>query len=211
MRAGARRGRHRTRDSSDGAAELARTPGDGHRSRANASLDYDCCCGECSHYPRPSNEAMARRRCARWHLADHEAQVGHPLKQFTVTHRVHAVYAVRHDRDRAATTRQGRSMGSALDAVRTAGHDKPFSVGEVRGKLLGHMVAVRGRSPRARDRDQIAERSREERGRPTSPQEVRPSVAKIVERGSLLLVAGSQRADTGALGCDDVLLKCPRV
>ncbi len=133
---------------------------------------------------------MARRDCAGWHLTDHEAQVGHPLKQFTVTHRVHAVCAVRHDRDRVAAGCKGRSMGRSFDAVCTAGHDKPLSVGEVGGKLPGHMVAVGGRGPRAGDRDEIAERSREERCRAASPQDVWPSVAKIVERGRPLLVAG---------------------
>lgn len=46
---------------------------------------------------------MARRHCARWNLADHEAEVGHPLKQFTVTHRIGTINAVRHDHDRVAT------------------------------------------------------------------------------------------------------------
>ena len=36
-------------------------------------------------------------------LADHEAEVSHSLKQFTVAHRVGAINAVRHDRDRVAT------------------------------------------------------------------------------------------------------------
>lgn len=102
-------------------------------------------------------------------------------------------------------------MGRSFDTVRTAGHDKPFSVGEVGGKLPGHMVAVGSRSPRSGDRDQVAERSREERCRAASPEDVWPSVAKIVERGWPLLVAGDQRADTSALGFDDVLLKCPSV
>jgi hypothetical protein len=78
---------------------------------------------------------MARRHCARWNLADHEAEVSHSLKQFTVTHRVGAINAVRHDRDRVATGCQGRSMGSPFDAVRTAGHDYPLSVGEVGGQF----------------------------------------------------------------------------
>lgn len=93
---------HRTGNSSDGAAEFVRTPGDGHRSRANASLDNDGRCGERGHQPRPSDEAMARRHRARRNLTDQEAEVSHPLKQFTVPHRVGAINAVRHDRDRVA-------------------------------------------------------------------------------------------------------------
>ena len=102
-------------------------------------------------------------------------------------------------------------MSSTFDAVRTAGHDDPLSAGEVGGKLPGHLLAVGGRSPRSGDRDQIAERSREERCRATSPEDVWPSVAKIVECGWPLPIAGDQRADTSALGFDDVLLKCPSV
>ena len=154
---------------------------------------------------------MARRHCAWWNLADHEAEVSHSLKQFTVTDWVGAINAVRHDRDRIAAGCQRRSMGGTFDAVRAAGHDKPFSVGEVGSKLSGHMLAVGCRGPCAGDRDEIAEWSREERCRAASPQDVWPPVAKIVECGSLLLVAGSQRADTGALGCDNVLLKCPSI
>ena len=86
---------------------------------------------------------MARRHGAWRNLADKEAEVSHPLKQFTVTHRVHAVNAVRHDRDRVAAGCKGRSMGRSFDAVRTAGHDKPLSVGEVGGKLPGHMLLTR--------------------------------------------------------------------
>ena len=102
-------------------------------------------------------------------------------------------------------------MGRPFDAVRTAGHDNPLSAGEVGGKLPGYMLAVGGRGPRAGDRDPVIDWSREERGRPTSPQEVRPPVAKIVERSWPLVVAGNQRADTGALSCDKVLLKCPSI
>ena len=102
-------------------------------------------------------------------------------------------------------------MGRPFDAVRTAGHDKPFSVGEVGGKLCGHMLAVGHRGPRAGDRDEIVERSREKRCRATSPEDVRPPVAKIVERGRPFFVAGNQRGDTGALGSDEVLFKCPSV
>lgn len=100
-------------------------------------------------------------------------------------------------------------MSSAFDAVRTAGHDDPFSAGEVGGKLPGHMLAVGGRGPRAGDRDVLVERSREERCRATSPEDVRPPVAKIVERGRPFFVAGNQRADIGALGSDEVLFKRP--
>lgn len=93
---------HRTGNSSDGAAEFVRTPGDGHRSRAHASLNHDGRCGERGHQPRPSEEAVARRHRARRNLTDQEAEVSHPLKQFTVPHRVGAINAVRHDRDRVA-------------------------------------------------------------------------------------------------------------
>ena len=102
-------------------------------------------------------------------------------------------------------------MSSTFDAVLTAGHDDPLSVGEVGGKLPGHMLAVGGRGPRAGNRDEIVELSREERCRATSPEDVRPPVAKIVERGRPFFVAGNQRADTGALGSDEVLFKCPSV
>ena len=93
---------HQTGDGSDDAAEFVRAPGDGHRSRANASLDNDGGRGQRGHEPRPGNEAVARRHCARWNLADHEAEVSHSLKQFTVAYRVGAINAVRHDRDRVA-------------------------------------------------------------------------------------------------------------
>ena len=36
-------------------------------------------------------------------------------------------------------------------------------------------------------------------------------VAKIVERRWPFLIAGDQRADTSALGSDEVLFKCPSV
>ena len=85
---------------------------------------------------------MARRHRARWNLTHHEAEVSDSLKQFTVTRRVGAVNAVRHDRDRVATGRQRRSMGSPFDAVRTACHHDPLSVGEMGGQLRGDMLAV---------------------------------------------------------------------
>ena len=93
---------HRTGNSTYGAAELVRAPCDGPRSRADASLNYDGCCGERGHQPRPSEEAVARRHGTGWNLADHEAEVSHPIKQFTVTHWVGAINAVRHDHDRIA-------------------------------------------------------------------------------------------------------------
>ncbi len=128
---------------------------------------------------------MARRHCARWNLADHEAEVSRSLKQFTVTHRVGAINAVRHDRDRIATRCQRRSMGGTFDAVRAAGHDKPFSVGEVGSKLPGHMLAVGCRGPCAGDRDEIAERPRKERCRAASPEDVRSPRSSSAEGHSL--------------------------
>ena len=86
---------------------------------------------------------MARWNRAWRNLADHEPEVGDSLKQFTVTHRVGTINTVRHDRDRVAAGCKGRSMGGSFDAVRTAGHDKPLSVGEVGGKLPGHMLLTR--------------------------------------------------------------------
>ena len=85
---------------------------------------------------------MARRHRARWNLTHHEAEVSDSLKQFTVTRRVGAVNAVRHDRDRVATGRQRRSMGSPFDAVRTARNDDPFGGGQVGGERPGNVLAV---------------------------------------------------------------------
>ena len=102
-------------------------------------------------------------------------------------------------------------MGGTFDAVGAAGHHCPFGVGEVGRQLRGHMLAVGGCGPRAGDRHEIIEWSGEERCRATSPQDVRTPVAKIVERGRPFFVAGNQRADTGALSCDKVLLKCPSI
>ena len=99
---GARCAGHRAGNSSDGAPEFVRMPGDGHRSRSSASFDNDGRRGERGHQPRPSNEAMARRHRARRNLTDKESEVCHPLKQFTVTHRVGTINTVRHDRDRVA-------------------------------------------------------------------------------------------------------------
>ncbi len=78
--AGARCAGHRAGNSSDSAAEFVRMPGDGHRSRANTSLDDDGRCGERGLQACASEEAMARRHCAGWNLADHEAEVGYSLK-----------------------------------------------------------------------------------------------------------------------------------
>lgn len=80
MRTNTRCAAHRTGNSTYGAAELVRAPCDGHRSRADASLNYDGCCGERGHQPRPSEEAVARRHGTGWNLADHEAEVRHSLK-----------------------------------------------------------------------------------------------------------------------------------
>lgn len=80
MRTNTRCAAHRTGNSTYGAAELVRAPCDGHRSRADASLNYDGCCGERGHQPRPSEEAVARRHGTGWNLADHEAEVCHSLK-----------------------------------------------------------------------------------------------------------------------------------
>ncbi|MFT8899604.1 hypothetical protein FAM14222p2_001718 [Propionibacterium freudenreichii] len=125
-----------------------------------------------------------------------------------MTHRVGAINAVRHDRDRVATGCQGRSMGSSFDAVRTARNHDPLSVGEVGSQFSGHVLAVGRRGPGAGDRDKLAERSRQERGSATSPQDVWSPITKIVERGRPILVARDQHSDTHALGFDDALGVC---
>lgn len=123
---------------------------------------------------------MPGRRGPWRHLAHQQTDVADPVQQLTVTSGIGPVQTAREDRDSLPTGRERAAMRGSFDPIGTAGDDDAFLIGHTRHQLAGDMLAVAGRGAGAGERDPIAQRPRQERSRPTRPQQVRGTVAQII-------------------------------
>jgi hypothetical protein len=82
-------------------------------------------------------------------LREQQTVLADTFEEIRVRHRVGPVDAAREDDDRATAGGERAAMGLGVDAVRSAGHNAPASLGQRVRQLRRDVVAVRRRRPGA--------------------------------------------------------------
>ena len=104
-------------------------------------------------------EVVLARAGSRRKLGDHGARIDDAPVQRTVHHRIRSIDSGSKHRDRLASRAQRTLVRGGIDAARHPAHDADPERRELGGELLCNVEPVRGRSPRADDRNRRPKRA----------------------------------------------------